>query len=107
MLSSARVTPEATLRCLSQRTGAAAAGRRVVAAQDTTEVNFPGRQSRGQAGSLAWMSWIVARLGGWNCYYKAPGPKTMSDGWQRFTELAEGFTLANTSHKANASHKDV
>ena len=21
-------------------------------------------------GSLAWLSWIIARLGGWNCYYK-------------------------------------
>jgi hypothetical protein len=23
--------------------------------------------------SLPWLSWIVARLGGWNCYYKPPG----------------------------------
>ena len=194
VLSSARVTPEATLRCLSQRTGVAAAGRRVVAAQDTTEVNFPGRQSRGLGpagyrgarlaspapgffihamiavdadcdavlglvgaeiwtreeapvsprrdramadkesqrwlnaaetaaerladaaecivvgdresdiyalftGSLAWMSWIVARLGGWNCYYKPPGPKTMRDGWQRFTAFAQGFNLAIASQQ--------
>jgi hypothetical protein len=27
-------------------------------------------------GSLAWLSWIVARYGGWNCYGKPPGPKT-------------------------------
>ena len=27
--------------------------------------------------SLAWLAWIMARLGGWNCYYKPPGPKTM------------------------------
>jgi hypothetical protein len=46
------------------------------------------------AGSLAWLSWVVARLGGWNCYYKPPGPKTMRDGWQRFAAIAEGFTLA-------------
>ena len=25
--------------------------------------------------SLAWLAWIIARLGGWNCYYKPPGPK--------------------------------
>lgn len=50
------------------------------------------------AGSLAWMSWIVARLGGWNCYYKPPGPKTMRDGWQRFTAIAQGFNLAIASH---------
>jgi hypothetical protein len=45
-------------------------------------------------GSLAWLSWIVARLGGWNCYYKPPGPKTMRDGWQRFTAIAQGFALS-------------
>jgi hypothetical protein len=49
------------------------------------------------AGSLAWMSWIIARLGGWNCYYKPPGPKTMRDGWKRFAAMAEGFTLARAS----------
>ncbi|UBU64028.1 transposase (plasmid) [Acidithiobacillus ferrooxidans] len=27
--------------------------------------------------SLAWLAWIVARLGGWNSYYKSPGLKTM------------------------------
>lgn len=45
--------------------------------------------------SLAWLSWIVARLGGWNCYYKPPGPKTMRRGWDRFAAIAEGFTLAH------------
>jgi hypothetical protein len=47
--------------------------------------------------SLAWLSWIVARLGGWNCYYKPPGPKTMRQGWDRFAAIAQGFQLANTS----------
>jgi hypothetical protein len=45
--------------------------------------------------SLAWLSWIVARLGGWNCYYKPPGPKTMRQGWDRFAAIAEGFALAS------------
>ena len=49
------------------------------------------------AGSLAWISWTVARLGGWNCYYKPPGPKTMRDGWHRFAAIAEGFALANAA----------
>ena len=48
-----------------------------------------------RAGSLAWMSWIVARLGGWNCYYKPPGPKTMRDGWRRFAAIAEGYQLTH------------
>lgn len=37
-------------------------------------------------GSLAWLAWIVARLGGWNCYYREPGPKTMANGWRRLAE---------------------
>ncbi|EQD41841.1 insertion sequence transposase protein, partial [mine drainage metagenome] len=44
--------------------------------------------------SLAWLSWIIARLGGWNCYYKPPGPKTMRAGWAQFAAMATGFTLA-------------
>ena len=45
-------------------------------------------------GSLAWLAWIVARLGGWNCYYKPPGPKTMARGLDRLTGRLEGFMLA-------------
>jgi hypothetical protein len=44
--------------------------------------------------SLAWLAWIVARLGGWNCYYKPPGPKTMRAGWTQFATMAAGFTIA-------------
>lgn len=48
-------------------------------------------------GNLAWLAWIVARLGGWNCYYKPPGPKTMRQGWDRFAAIAQGFALASTT----------
>lgn len=51
--------------------------------------------------SLAWLSWVVARLGGWNCYYKPPGPKTMRQGWDRFAAIAQGFTLAAASGRQN------
>jgi hypothetical protein len=44
--------------------------------------------------SLAWLAWIVARLGGWNCYYKPPGPKTMRAGWAQFANMTAGFTIA-------------
>lgn len=44
--------------------------------------------------SLAWLSWVVARYGGWNCYGKPPGPKTMADGWIRFTATLCGVILA-------------
>ena len=47
--------------------------------------------------SLAWLSWIVARLGGWNCYDKPPGPKTMRTGWDRFAAIANGYALAQTA----------
>jgi len=44
--------------------------------------------------SLGFISWIAARLGGWNCYYKPPGPKTMRTGWNRLAAMLEGYTLA-------------
>jgi hypothetical protein len=44
--------------------------------------------------SLGWLAWIVARLGGWNCYYKPPGPKTMGLGWHDLSRAAAGFLLA-------------
>jgi hypothetical protein len=44
--------------------------------------------------SLAWLAWVTARLGGWNCYYKPPGPKTMADGWKRLAERLEGYAAA-------------
>lgn len=45
-------------------------------------------------GSLAFVAWIAARLGGWNCYYKPPGPKTMRTGWNRLAATLEGYILA-------------
>lgn len=45
-------------------------------------------------GSLAFVAWIAARLGGWNCYYKPPGPKTMRDGWNRLAPMLQGYALA-------------
>ena len=47
---------------------------------------------------MAWLSWIVARLGGWNCYYKPPGPKTMARGWDKLAAM-EGFTLGSSLAK--------
>ena len=44
--------------------------------------------------SLAFLAWITARLGGWNCYYKPPGPKTMRDGWNRLAAMLHGYALA-------------
>ena len=44
--------------------------------------------------SLAFVAWIAARLGGWNCYYKPPGPKTMRDGWNQLAATLHGYALA-------------
>lgn len=44
--------------------------------------------------SLAFVAWIAARLGGWNCYYKPPGPKTMHDGWNQLAAMLHGYTIA-------------
>lgn len=45
--------------------------------------------------SLAWLAWAIARLGGWKGYAKEspPGPKTMSQGIQRFWQTFEGWSL--------------
>ena len=47
-------------------------------------------------GSLAWLAWVIARYGGWNCYGKPPGPKTMAKGWERFSATLAGFVIAKT-----------
>jgi hypothetical protein len=51
-LSASEVTAAEIVECLSGRAGRVAAGRRIVVAQDTTEVNFPGdsRKRLGPAG---------------------------------------------------------
>ena len=45
--------------------------------------------------SLAWLAWIVARLGGWSGYtrYGPAGPKTMADGWTTFKTMQHGWAL--------------
>ena len=45
-------------------------------------------------GSLAFVAWIAARLGGWNCYYGKPGPKTMHVGWNQLATTLAGYALA-------------
>lgn len=50
--------------------------------------------------SLAWLAWIIARLGEWNCYYKPPGPKTMCAGWVQFATMAAGFFIATAQLNA-------
>ena len=48
--------------------------------------------------SLAWLSWIAGRLGGWSGYtskgYKPAGPKTMHDGLLQLDARHEGWKIA-------------
>jgi hypothetical protein len=53
--------------------------------------------------SLAWLAWIIARLGGWNCYYKPPGPKTMRAGWDRLADIAQGYIIARTTEPTQSN----
>jgi hypothetical protein len=53
-----------------------------------------------KVGGLDWLSWIIARLGGWNCYYKPPGPKTMQRGWKKFAAMASGYAVAMAQQNA-------
>ena len=46
--------------------------------------------------TLAWASWIIARLGGWKGYQsqKPPGPITFYRGLKQFQTLSQGWKLA-------------
>jgi hypothetical protein len=43
---------------------------------------------------LAFASWVMARLGGWNCYYGKPGPETMRYGLERYRAIKLGTEIA-------------
>jgi len=44
-------------------------------------------------GSLAFASWVIGRLGGWDGYYGKPGPKVMRIGLAKFKDIKYGTTL--------------
>lgn len=44
-------------------------------------------------GSLAFASWVIARLGGWTGYYGKPGPKVMRRGLDDFQRIKYGTML--------------
>ncbi|MBC8239054.1 MAG: hypothetical protein ISR50_05785 [Alphaproteobacteria bacterium] len=154
-LDNERVNACGIVDSLAARTSQACEGRRIIAVQDTTEVNFSGRdkgrrdlvirsahdrrvatrilqltdardgssrpasdaldkdlvkpaaliaktlegktkrqQNPYDEGGLSWLAWIVARLGGWNCYYKPPGLKTMAIGWKELASMLAGIRIA-------------
>ena len=56
-------------------------------------------------GSLAFATWVCARLGGWTGYYGKPGPIVILRGWTEFQSLKHGAHLA--LHLAKAHPSDV
>jgi hypothetical protein len=44
-------------------------------------------------GSLAYATWVCARLGGWTGYYGKPGPIVIFAGLDRFTAMAAGYRI--------------
>jgi hypothetical protein len=47
-------------------------------------------------GSLAFATWVCARLGGWTGYYGKPGPIVILRGWTEFQTLKHGAALGRT-----------
>ncbi len=54
--------------------------------------------------SLAFLAWVVARLGGWNGYGKPPGPKTMRDGLDKLMVAIHAYALAKNEPKPTHAH---
>jgi len=82
----------------SSRPASDVADEELIAAAEAIGPTLEGKTERQknphEPGSLAWLTWIVARLGGWNCYYKPPGPKTIRAGWNKLTAMAAGYAVA-------------
>jgi Transposase DDE domain len=51
------------------------------------------QQNPHRKGSLAFASWVIARLGGWTGYYGKPGPRVMREGLEDFQRIKYGTTL--------------
>jgi Transposase DDE domain len=99
VIGAARTIQLVDARDGSPRPASDVADEEVIAAAEvigpTLEGNTARQKNPHSPRSLAWLSWIVARLGGWNCYYKPPGPKTMRTGWNQLAAIAIGYAAAN------------
>jgi hypothetical protein len=104
LVAAARIIQLVDARDGSSRPASDVADQEVIAAAQligpTLERNTARQKNPHQQGSLAWLSWIVARLGGWNCYYKPPGPKTMRAGWDKLAAMATIYAVAIAQKEA-------
>ncbi len=109
--------PEAMIRFVAAATVAAVTVMQLVKARDGTtgqaatdafepadlpileaiSAQLEGKTARQQnphpKGSMAFASWVIARLGGWTGYYGKPGPKVMRRGFEDFRRIKFGTTL--------------
>jgi len=64
---------------------------------EAVSADFEGKTARQRnphpKGSLAFASWVIARLGGWTGYYGKPCPKIMRIGLAEFRVIKYGTTL--------------
>ncbi len=65
---------------------------------ETVSTELEGKTARQKnphpKGSLAFASWTIGRLGGWDGYYGKPGPRVISRGLHDFQRIKYGTTLA-------------
>jgi len=98
LVAAARTIQLVDARDGSSRPASDVADQHLIAAAKAIGCTLEGETTRQknpyEPGSLAWLSWIIARLGGWNCYYKPPGPKTMRAGWNQLAAMAAGYAVA-------------
>ena len=61
------------------------------------EGTTPAQKNPHHLRSLAWASWVIAKLGGWDGYRSSrpPGPITLRNGLQQFKAIAYGDTLTD------------
>lgn len=66
-------------------------------ALEAISASFEGKTKRQKnphpKGSLAYASWVCARLGGWTGYYGKPGPVVMLQGHLRLKAMLDGWNL--------------
>jgi hypothetical protein len=104
LTAAARIIQLVDARDGSSRPASDVADEEVIVAAEaigpTLEGNTARQKNPYKPRTLGWLSWIVARLGGWNCYYKPPGPKTMRRGWDRLAAMAAGYAVAMAQQNA-------
>ncbi len=67
------------------------------AALEAINATLEGRTDRQKnlhpEGTLAYVTWVCARLGGWTGYYGRPGPVVIHKGFQRLKTMLEGWWI--------------